>query len=146
MTDGFLAERQLLRNACAMRRFGIPLAASALMVMRISRSVLATSASAIAATADEATRPTRRCVSLGVALHGSQAVALQGLPRSHRTHGQHLSCDRQSEQRVSSNRPHMLGEHCLMLFASFENSGDSLRVRITGRVDADTQERMAHRN
>jgi uncharacterized protein (UPF0261 family) len=61
----------LSESSRAMRRFGIPWAASVLMVMRISRSVLVTCASAIAAMADEATPPTRRCVNMGVALRAN---------------------------------------------------------------------------
>src|SRR5690242_18432011 len=59
-----------------MARFDWPFAASVLIVMRSSRSVIATPASAIPGMAGEATRPNRRCVNLDVALRANYAVAV----------------------------------------------------------------------
>jgi len=57
-----------------------------LIVMRSSRSVIATPASAIPAMAGEATGPTRGCVNLDVALRENYAVALHDTARISATH------------------------------------------------------------
>lgn len=65
-----------------MARLDWPFAASVLIVMRSSRSVIATPVSAIPARAGEATRPTRTCVNLDVALRANYAVALHEVENS----------------------------------------------------------------